>query len=79
MKEKEVREIIIKFKVSDDMPEEICELAQILTETKKPSWQRKFSGWRTGQRGLSERALVLMLDAVRFRNKQTNSLKKKDM
>jgi hypothetical protein len=62
-----MKEIVIRIKISNDSPEEIAALGEILNEKKKPGWHTKISGWRTGQRALSERALSLMLEGVRFR------------
>lgn len=71
-----MKEIVIRIKVSEDNPDEISNLTEILTEKKKPGWHTKIAGWRTGQRALSERALSLMLEGVRFReskNKENKS------
>lgn len=65
-----MKEVVIRIKVSEDNPDEISNLTEILTERKKPGWHTQISGWRTGQRALSERALSLMLEGMRFRESQ---------
>ena len=62
------RELVIRIKVGSDSPHEIRELADLLGETAKPGWQLKIQGWRNGQRSLSDRAIALMLDAIKVRS-----------
>lgn len=62
------RDVVIRIKVGEDLPEEIRDLVNILDESHKPGWQLKIPGWRIGQRSLSERAISLMLDSIRVRS-----------
>lgn len=74
-----MKQIVIRINLSEDLPDEIHQLALILSEKKKFHGHKKISGWRTGKRALSERGLALMLDSIKIREEQTNSLKTKDM
>jgi len=63
------KEVVIRIKASDELADDLKSLVEILTETSKPEWRTRLPGWRAGQRSLSERAIALMLDAVRSNSK----------
>ena len=59
------KEVVIRIKASDEHADELKSLVDILTEVSKPEWRTRLPGWRAGPRSLSERAIALMLEAVR--------------
>jgi len=65
------RELVIRIRLDEDTPNDVRALVAVLTEDEKPEWRKKLFGWRSGPKGLSSRAIALMVEAQRKQSSET--------